>query len=258
MQNGKDKPRVRLPFERRSMDLGTWVYVHRAGVCATVIALLLFGIAFVGWRMNMGESMAHQVIYLEMEPPPEEMQQPDIKEVAPVDYGNVSNRASNENAELDARLRDAAGSDAQDLYEEAAGLDDRMNANRAAYEEGLRSNREMIDASRHQPTDGSGQERSARHSGNVAASYSFTNPVRHDMHLDIPAYRCVGGGQVVVAAVLDQNGNVVSAEVERSSSTGDGCLQREALASARASQFNMDTSAPVRHRGTITYVFVPQ
>ena len=196
---------------------------------------------------------------MEMEPAVEDIPRPpEEKEIRPIDYGNVSNTASNENAELNARLRDAAGSDARELYEDAEGLNDRMEANREAYEAGLRRTQEMIENARRQPSsqDG-GDAQSTRRGGNVTASYSFANPVRHDQRLDIPAYRCLGGGQIVVSATLDQNGNVVSAEVERGS-TDDPCLQREALASARASQFNMDTSAPTRHRGSITYIFIPQ
>jgi TonB family protein len=75
--------------------------------------------------------------------------------------------------------------------------------------------------------------------------------------LSIPAYRCLNDGKVIVAATLDRNGNVVEAKIE-SGSTTDPCLQREALASARASALNLDTAAPNRQNGTITYLFVRQ
>ncbi len=252
MQNAPDRPKMRLPFEPRRIDPGTWIYIHRAGICATVIVLLIFGIAFVAWRISFGDSMAHQVVYLEMESP-EELQEPELKEVAPIDYGSVSNRNSNENADVDAQLRAAQG---RELAAEAEGVGDRMDANRLAYEEGLRREQQIIDASRRN-TDDRGEALSSKSPGNVTASYSFVNPVRHEERLDIPAYRCLAGGQVIVAATLDRNGNVVAAEVERGSSP-DACLQREALASARASRFNLDTRAPSKHHGTITYLFVPQ
>jgi TonB family protein len=255
MQNAPDRPKVRLPYEPRRIDFGTWVWVHRAGICATIIALLLFGIAFVAWRITVIDNVAHQVVYLEMEPPPELQQKPEVKEVAPVDYSSVSNRASNENADADQRQRDAA--QGRELTAEAEGAGDRMDANRAAYEEGLRREQQMIANARRRTDDNSSKAQSAKYGGNVSASYSFTNPVRHDERLDIPTYRCVGGGQVVVAAALDREGRVVDAKVE-SGSSHDTCLQREALASARASRFNLDPSAPSRQHGTITYLFVPQ
>lgn len=254
MQNRQDKPRVRLPFEPRRMDFGTWTYVHRAGVCAAVAVLLIFGIAFVAWSFDLGDSMAHQVIYVEMEMP-EEMREPQVRELVPVDYGNISNRTSNENADAAERLRDAQGSE---LAEEAAGVGEMMDANRAAYEEGLLRNRQMIEDASRRSDDQGGAGQSALVQGNVTASYSFTDPVRHDQRLVIPAYRCMNDGSVVVAATLDQNGKVVSAEVVEGQSTPDQCLRREALAGARASRFNLDTRAPSRQRGTITYLFVRQ
>lgn len=253
MKNTPDKPKIRLPFEPRRMDFGTWVYLHRAGLCAAVIVLMAFGIAFVAWKINFGDSMAHQVVYIAVEPPPEE--RPEIKEVAPVNYGPITNRTSNENADSDDRRRAAQGSE---LTAQAEGVGDRMDANRAAYEDGLRHERQMIDDSRRRTNnDGQGQAQSQNHGGNVVASYSFVNPIRHDERLHIPAYRCVAGGRVVVAATLDRNGNVVSADVQGGSSS-DACLRREALASARASTFNLDSRAPSRQHGTITYIFVPQ
>ncbi len=254
MQNAPDRPNMRLPFEPRRIDFGTWVYVHRAGICATVIVLLIFGIAFVAWKINFGDSMAHQVVYIELEPPPEEQQKPEIKEVAPINYGSISNRSSNENAATDDRLRAAQGSELAAAAEDAG---DRMDANRAAYEAGLRREQQMIEASRQRTEGNDGQAQSVNRGSNVTASYSFLNPVRHDRLLDIPAYRCIGGGRVVVAATLDRNGNVVEAKVDGGSSP-DPCLQREARSSALRSQFNLDNRAPSRHHGTITYIFVPQ
>jgi TonB family protein len=254
MKNAPDRPKVRLPFEPRRIDFGTWVYIHRAGICAAVVVFLAFGIAFVAWRITIGESMAHQVVYIEMEPPPEERLPPEVKEVAPINYGSISNRASNENASAADRMAAAQG---RELAAEAEGVGQSMDANRAAYEDGLRRDRQRIDDSRRRTQIDPGEARSANHGGNVTASYSFTDPVRHDERIDIPAYRCLGGGQVVVAATLDQNGNVVAAEARRGSSP-DPCLQREAVASARASRFNLDTRAPSRQHGTITYLFIPQ
>lgn len=247
---------MKLPFEKRETDFVTWVYIHRAGVCATLAVLLIFGIAFVAWKITFGDSLANQVIYMDMEPPAEPEERPE--EVKPVDYGNISNASSNENADLNARLRSMRGSENQELAEQNEGIGDQMDANRAAYEAGLQRDRDrMNDAHSRNTSEDEGKAESSRRGGNVTASYSFTDPVRHDRRLDIPAYRCPGGGRVVVDATLDQNGNVVAAAVARGSAT-DECLRNEALRSARASSFNLDPSAPARHRGTITYLFVPQ
>lgn len=256
-----EKPRIRLPFEKRHMDFGTWVYIHRAGFGAAVIALLLFGIAFVSWKIKIGSEVTN-VVYMAVDFPEEEQpqHQPDIVEqYNPTDYSDVTNQVSNDNAELNPDIRDAQGVNASELYAEAGKLSEQMRANREAFEAGIRAQEEMLRSRGRQPR---GEEQAPRQTakvqGNVTASYSFENPVRSHEILDIPAYRCEGGGKVVVNAVLDVNGYVVSAAVDRQQSSSNDCLQREALLSARASRFNLDTRAPAKHRGTITYMFVPQ
>lgn len=41
------RPRLRLPFEKRKQDAGSWTYDHRIGLCVTLIAYLVLMIAFV-------------------------------------------------------------------------------------------------------------------------------------------------------------------------------------------------------------------
>ena len=40
------RPRLRLPFEKRKQDAGSWTYDHRIGLCVTLIAYLVLMIAF--------------------------------------------------------------------------------------------------------------------------------------------------------------------------------------------------------------------
>ena len=41
------QPPLRLPFDGRREDAGSWAYDHRVGLCVTIIAYLVFGIVFV-------------------------------------------------------------------------------------------------------------------------------------------------------------------------------------------------------------------
>ncbi|MCD8072682.1 MAG: energy transducer TonB, partial [Alistipes sp.] len=180
------------------------------------------------------------------------------REFAPIDdFSNVRNLTSNEAMELDARLQDDRGSNASEIYESAGSLDDRLRANREAYEEGLKLEQQLIESARRGTNDGT-ERTTSRQQGTVTVSYYFIDPVRHDLNLVIPAYRCERGGQVVVNVTLDVNGKITSASVDRGLSNGDECMQSTALEAARGSRFNLDTSAPARHRGTITYTFIPQ
>lgn len=89
----------------------------------------------------------------------------------------------------------------------------------------------------------------------MTVSYSLDNPLRHHRHLDKPAYKCEGGGDVEVSITVNRNGEVIDASVVAG---GDDCMRRTALKSARASLFDINPSAPARQKGTITYIFIPQ
>ena len=89
----------------------------------------------------------------------------------------------------------------------------------------------------------------------AAAAASLTDPVRTSRYLAVPAYKCEGGGEVVVEITVNRAGDVTNARVVEG---GDECMRSSALGSARRSRFNIDDSAPARQQGTITYIFIPQ
>ena len=81
---------------------------------------------------------------------------------------------------------------------------------------------------------------------------------RKATHLPIPAYRCVGAGEVTVIITVNNQGTVVDAKIDDGASSKDGCLRSFATRAARLSKFNASTTAPSRQMGTITYLFVAQ
>ena len=81
---------------------------------------------------------------------------------------------------------------------------------------------------------------------------------RKASHLPIPAYRCVGAGEVTVIITVNNQGTVVDAKVDDSRSDKDGCLRSFATRAARLSKFNASPTAPARQLGTITYAFIAQ
>lgn len=89
----------------------------------------------------------------------------------------------------------------------------------------------------------------------MTVSFSLTNPVRTSRWLEVPAYLCEGGGDVVVSVTVNRAGKVVGARVVEG---GDECMRESALRAARSSLFNIDETAPAKQTGTITYIFIPQ
>ena len=128
-----------------------------------------------------------------------------------------------------------------------------MQANREAYEQGLAE--EAAIRRGRTADEASGEHRDRKVKGRVTVSFSLTDPVRQSVDLSIPAYRCEGGGEVVVAITVSRGGEVIGARIV---SGGDDCMREAALHAARVSTFNIDPKAPARHQGTITYTFIPQ
>ena len=254
------RPRIRLPFDdRRRGDAGAWAYDHRAGLAVTLIAYLVVGILFVGSKIGVSGRASHSTIIIDLESLAEldeekERLQRELERLQRehADWRSVRNLASNENA-LNENLRDDRGTNTSQLNENAAEVDRRMQANREAYERGLAEAKAL--GERNDDGKSDNEDRSAKVAGTVTVSYSLNNPVRHHRHLDKPAYKCEGGGEVVVNITVDRNGEVIAATV---ASGGDNCMRETALRSARSSTFNIDSSAPARQQGTITYIFIPQ
>ena len=240
------RPRIKLPFDNRREDMGSWTYDHRIGLCVTLIAYLALMIVFVSSKIDVGRRTHQQGMYIDLQTLAEMEQERDRLErevrerqrQEEIDWRSIRNQASNENA-LNEKLRDDRGTNAAALNEAAAEAEARMRANREAYEQGL-----------------AGAERQDRKvKGRVTVSFSITDPVRTSRYLEVPAYLCEGGGDVTVSVTVDRAGKVTGARVTEG---GDDCMRESALRAARNSLFNIDNSAPARQTGTITYIFIPQ
>ena len=99
-------------------------------------------------------------------------------------------------------------------------------------------------------------KKEAKYSGPSVLSYELEG--RKASRLPIPAYRCIGAGEVKVNITVDKQGTVVGAKVDEGSSSSDGCLRSFAIRAARMSKFSMSTTAPDRQQGYIIYQFVAQ
>ena len=179
----------------------------------------------------------------------------EMKQQSDLDWSKIRNLQSDD-AMLNEELKDDRNTNTSQINESAKSIAEGMEANRAAYEAGLREAESILNADRSNPTDDNKKKgEDSKYKGGVTVRFEFKNPTRTKRNLVIPAYRCEAGGQVVVAVALNQGGEVISARVV---SGGDEVMREEALKAARASLFDINNSAPARHEGTITYTFVPQ
>jgi outer membrane biosynthesis protein TonB len=149
------------------------------------------------------------------------------------------------------QLKDDRGTNADQLYKDAAKLDATLkNGQKSAIQEDAQNETVELPGK-----SGSGKE-AKEYSGPSVLSYTLDG--RKATHLPIPAYRCYGGGQVTVIIFVNRNGNVVNAQINETVSANDKCLREYALRAARQSKFTKSSTAPERQAGEIVYQFIAQ
>lgn len=86
----------------------------------------------------------------------------------------------------------------------------------------------------------------------TSISYSLIDRTHYS--LPVPIYTCIEGGKIVINILVDSQGNVTSADFNKSSSsTENGCLIDNAIEYALKARFNNATKDS--QKGTITYLF---
>lgn len=147
-----------------------------------------------------------------------------------------------------ASLKDDRGTDADQLYKDAERLARELKGGFEAPDDGFTANVPSKD-------DGTKKEEK-KYSGPSVVSYYLEG--RKASKLSIPAYRCMGAGQVTVLISVDNAGSVVAAKIDESVSSTDGCLRAFAIRAARLSRFSADPKAPAKQQGNIVYQFIAQ
>lgn len=149
-------------------------------------------------------------------------------------------------------LKDDRGTDAEQLYKDAERLAQELKMGQDAIKEDARE--EIVDLSpAHNDTPATS---SKPYTGPSVVSYVLDG--RKASLLKIPAYKCMGGGDVTVIITVNNAGTVVNAKVMESVSSEDSCLRSYAVRAARLSRFSASTTAPANQLGEITYRFIAQ
>jgi outer membrane biosynthesis protein TonB len=169
-------------------------------------------------------------------------------------YANItSNTQAVKNLAVDAsgQLKDDRGTNADQLYKDAARLDASLkNGQKSAIQEDAQD--ETVEL----PGQSSSNKEGKEYSGPSVLSYTLDG--RKATHLPIPAYRCYGGGEVTVIIYVNRNGTVVNAQINETVSANDKCIREYALRAARQSKFTKSDTAPERQTGEIVYQFIAQ
>lgn len=256
-----------LPFKKRRMNFTDWIYKNKLGVSALVLLILVLFFSFSIVKFEISTIKLAEGFFVEVPPevvPPEEKEPEKSIEQLEIEkqmFEDIRNMASNEDSRLDQPLKDDRGTNANDLYEEAKRLEEQLNRSSQAYNKGVQEaeqlaiKKEDVKAKK-SDTEQDAVRKDVKVQGNVTVSYSLGG--RNATKLPVPAYKCENAGSVVVDIVVNQNGVVESATVSKSSSKTDSCLSEVAVNFARQTRFELGTSWPQKHTGTITYMFLAQ
>ncbi|MGM9788356.1 MAG: hypothetical protein ACI3ZF_05575 [Candidatus Cryptobacteroides sp.] len=153
------------------------------------------------------------------------------------------------NLRVDASLKDAKGIDAEQLYKDAERI-------QREYEQNM-SRKDEDYAYISTPKKESPQEEvQESYIGPSVLSYQLDG--RKGSYLPIPAYKCIGAGEVTVIVTVNPNGDVVGAKIQDDMSSDDKCLREYALKAASLSRFSKKSDAPARQLGNIVYQFIAQ
>ncbi|MCQ2181646.1 MAG: energy transducer TonB [Bacteroidales bacterium] len=148
-----------------------------------------------------------------------------------------------------ASLKDDRGTDAEQLYKDAERLQKELQAGFSEPEDDY--------AAVPEKTPEKLERKKEEHYGG-ASVLSYYLEGRKASSTPIPAYRCMGAGEVKVNITVDPNGTVMMARVDEGSSSSDACLKAFAIRAARMSKFSKSTSAPPKQSGYIIYQFIAQ
>ena len=228
----------------------------RAGIYITLIVHLVVLIVLMGFKLGTLVQKEHSFVLdftkieeierLQKELEFKQAVNDRLNELLSSGGSYVANVAVDRSALKDDR---SSAEDARKLYEDAQRLQDEL-------QKGVTPAENEIVAAPEPVQEKSRETRAVQYSGPSVLSYELDG--RKASHLPIPAYRCMGAGQVKVLIGVDPQGTVQTVKIDDAESSSDGCLRAFATRAARLSRFSASASAPSRQAGYIIYTFVAQ
>jgi TonB family protein len=237
---------------------------HKVGILGTIVLNLVLAILFMVFELKSRPYIHDPSVLVDFDREYEIKPEPEPDEIRPIlpkdaidpkyEWEAIRNIAVDATKEdLNPGLTDEKNIDADELYQDAQRIRDQMKQNREMWEEAQTS--DAINIPNVEDKNVKPKEQ-GQFKGPSVISYFLEK--RKALRLPVPAYKCEGGGRVVVDIEVLRDGTVSRASIDASNSVIDACMNAAAIDAAKSSLFNVGTSAPARQQGSITYLFVPQ
>lgn len=223
------------------------------GVLATICIHLLILIVFLSTKINEVNKTRTEPLEIELDPETykqlQEMlnsKKPDISDIQPLSGEAIKNIAVNTANQIEDKI--STEKYINDLKQELDIDELNQQLDRSLGDE------EFITAEVNKEKKVESKPKNTFYKGPTRVEYNFS---RSHRYIHVPVYKCQGSGKIIISIAVNQQGDVVDATVE-SSSTSEECIIETALQSARTSLFEGSISAGPRDKGTISYEFVAQ
>ena len=249
---------------------------HKVGIVGTISLhfILLLVLSWITIPNSTVDNLSEIVMEFSQEEPEKPEQEPEAqqKQIDAASASN-SNRAVNEagpkmltkadynqyDSKLDEEIRQSVE---EEIKAKLKALEaEVINEQRASGYGYTPEEAEALINSKKQPELEKVKPQEARSEGAVEGATNITYKLenRYDTYIKVPVYMCQYGGEVTINIVVDQQGKVVGAKVDKESSVSrDKCLIDAAIEGARNTRFNASSSAPKLQKGSITFRFVAQ
>lgn len=176
--------------------------------------------------------------------------QKSIKAKLEAELGAASSQSEVRNVAVDrSALKDDRGTNAEELYKDAERLRKELSGGFTPSED---------DVAEPSPKAAEKKDDSARSAYRGPSVVSYLLDGRKASKLPIPAYRCLGAGEVTVLITVNPSGAVINAKVDEQNSSTDACLRAYAIRAARLSKFSAKADAAPKQIGNIVYKFIAQ
>lgn len=231
---------------------------NNAGLYLTIAVHLVLLIVLLASRIHslISEENAFVLDFTKQEEFEKIREKEQLKEEISNELDAMINGSGVRNVVVDAssakgqELKDDRYKNPSQVYDEAKRLQERLNA--------AKREAEAYQGSDDDAAPSGKKENSNNDSYKGPSVVSYNLKERKALTLSIPAYKCLGGGDVSVAIIVNKKGYVTAAEIIEGRSSTDPCLREYAIRAAKNSRFTASATAPERQPGDILYRFIAQ
>lgn len=239
---------------------------YRTAILGTLLAHAVFLMLLVLFEVSRPEISSNNEITLELEQDPAPLTE---TELSPVNNGNNDNKdlknieanEGDQNKSFDDYYREAQDmvnhSSSKESFKANDYNDLRNLAKDYTKDYQVNINDDNNKKQTNQSSTSSNSNSKNTYAGNTVISYNLGG--RKASRLPVPAYQCLGSGEVNIEINVNQKGLVTSVTVlSAKTSLNEDCLTEAASIAARKSRFAIDLKAPASQKGTINYKFIQQ